>query len=282
MLRKAFCGLDSAVGAWHAGCLIPPVAQVEIAGSSQLDVSGERTTRHWEGGETAIDQMRTGRPHRRGELGQRARSFAATADPWPRRRARERLEAHLRHQHAALEVQNRYLQEVNRLQTTVVAHVSHELRTPLTAIIGALELVLEEVGPLTGRQRELLDIAKHHAERLVDLFEELLDLSRLEAGRAALKTSELDVVRLISEVGGIPMMTSHQRRSGGCRTVGALIRLLVDALSGPGHGLAGPELPVGETRPGSPAMRLHLTVRQGRLSVDLWEAEVGEVLARLG
>ena len=49
-------------------------------------------------------------------------------------------------------------------------------------------------------------------------------------------------------------------------------------LSQSGHGLEAPEPPAGE---GSPATRLHLTVRQGRLSVDLWEAEVGKVLARL-
>jgi signal transduction histidine kinase len=149
-----------------------------------------------------MEQTRTGRPRRRGELGQRARAFAATADSWPRRRARERLKAHLRRQNAALEAQNRALQEVSRRQAGFVAHVSHELRTPLTAIIGALELVLEEnVGPSARRQRELLDIARRHAGRLVDLLEDLLDLARLDAGRAALKRSALDLVRLIEDVG---------------------------------------------------------------------------------
>ena len=57
-----------------------------------------------------------------------------------------------------------------------------------------------EVGPLAGRQRELLDIARRHAERLVDLVEDLLDLARLDAGRAELKHRALDLVRLIEEV----------------------------------------------------------------------------------
>jgi hypothetical protein len=66
------------------------------------------------------------------------------------------------------------------------------------------------------------------------------------------------------------MIMSDRRRGGGCRTVGVLAWLLVAALCGSGHGLE------------RPAQRLHLTVHQGRLSVDLWEAEVAKVLVRLG
>jgi hypothetical protein len=76
------------------------------------------------------------------------------------------------------------------------------------------------------------------------------------------------------------MMTSHQQRSEGYRTVGVLTWLLVAALSGAGHGLGRPAS-AGEGRSDAPAIRLLLTVHQGRLSVDLWDAEVGMVLARL-
>jgi hypothetical protein len=78
------------------------------------------------------------------------------------------------------------------------------------------------------------------------------------------------------------LVTSHRRRSGACRTVGILTLLLVAALSGPGHGLQRPAPAVGEGHSGGPAARLHLTVHQGQLSVDLWEAEVGDVLTRIG
>jgi signal transduction histidine kinase len=148
-----------------------------------------------------MEQTRTGRPRRHGELDQRARAFDDTADSWPRLRARARMKAHLRRQHAALKAQNRALQEVNRRKTTVLAHAAHELRTPLTAIIGSLELVLEgTVGPLAEGQRKVLDIARRHAERLGDLIEDLLDLARLDADRAVLKYSALDLVCLIEEV----------------------------------------------------------------------------------
>jgi hypothetical protein len=78
---------------------------------------------------------------------------------------------------------------VHRRQTTVVAHVSHELRTPLTAIIGYLELALEgNAGPVAGRQQELLDLAKRHAERLVDLITAIQDVVAPEEDRLVVAT----------------------------------------------------------------------------------------------
>jgi hypothetical protein len=77
------------------------------------------------------------------------------------------------------------------------------------------------------------------------------------------------------------MVTSHWRRSRGCRTVGVFTWLFLAALAGPGHGLERPAPTVREDTSGLPTARLYLTVHQGRLSVDLRDAEVGEVLARL-
>jgi len=58
--------------------------------------------------------------------------------------------------------------------------------------------------------------------------------------------------------------------------------LLVAGLSGAAHGLERPAPPAGRASPAGSATRFSLTVRQGQLSVDLWEVEVGEVLARIG
>ena len=91
--------------------------------------------------------------------------------------------------------------EVNRLKTEFVTVVSHELRTPLTSITGYVELLLEEQGDrLTGAQRESLGIVQRNAEQLVALIEDLLDISRLEAGRLEVKRATLDLCRLIREV----------------------------------------------------------------------------------
>jgi signal transduction histidine kinase len=148
-----------------------------------------------------MEQTRTGQPHGRRELGQRPRAFNETAYVRPRRRACARRAAHLRRQKTALAAPHRRLQEGHRRQTAVLAHAAHELRTPLTAILGYLALVLEgEAGPATGRQRAWLDLARRHAERLVDLLEDLLALARLESGRAELQRRALDLVRLIEDV----------------------------------------------------------------------------------
>jgi hypothetical protein len=77
------------------------------------------------------------------------------------------------------------------------------------------------------------------------------------------------------------MVRSHQRRSGGCRTVAVLTGLLMAALFGLGHVLERPAS-AGEGPSGAPVARLQLTVHRRRLSVDLRDTEVAEVLARLG
>jgi hypothetical protein len=78
------------------------------------------------------------------------------------------------------------------------------------------------------------------------------------------------------------MVTSHRRRSGGCRMVGVLTWLLVTAVSALGYELEGPAFAAEDGTSGVPAAQLHLTVHQGWLSVDLRDAQVSKVLARLG
>ena len=77
-----------------------------------------------------------------------------------------------------------HLREIDRVKSEFIAVASHELRTPLTSLTMALPLLLEpDAGPLTDRQRQLLELCRHHAERLQRLMRALLDVGRLEAGR---------------------------------------------------------------------------------------------------
>jgi signal transduction histidine kinase len=77
---------------------------------------------------------------------------------------------------------------LDQVKSNLVATVSHELKTPLTSIRLAVHLLLEEtVGPLTAKQTELLLDARENAERLVGMVNNLLDLARLEQGRAPLE-----------------------------------------------------------------------------------------------
>lgn len=76
------------------------------------------------------------------------------------------------------------LQELNRLKSEFVATASHELKTPLTSIGMSVRLLRERRGEvLEDRDRELLDAAVEDVERLRDLVDDLLDLSKIESGR---------------------------------------------------------------------------------------------------
>src|SRR5436309_5535676 len=74
--------------------------------------------------------------------------------------------------------------EVERAKSEFVSVVSHELRTPMTSVKTSLSLLLAgAAGSLESASRELLEIALRNADRLIRLVNDLLDLSRLEAGR---------------------------------------------------------------------------------------------------
>jgi signal transduction histidine kinase len=92
-------------------------------------------------------------------------------------------------------------QEVDRLKSEFLTVVSHELQTPLTAIKGALELVLDDdTGQLSRVQRRFLDTIERNSTRLIGLVGDLLDMSRLEAGRVELIPRPLDTPSVVRAV----------------------------------------------------------------------------------
>jgi two-component system, NtrC family, sensor histidine kinase KinB len=95
----------------------------------------------------------------------------------------------------------------------LVATVSHELKTPLTSLRMAVYLLLEQnFGPLTEQQRDLLETAREDAERLLRILNDLLDLSRLEAGVSALNRREVNVATWLDEMAR--EMTAITRAAG--------------------------------------------------------------------
>ncbi len=98
--------------------------------------------------------------------------------------------------------------EVDRLKSEFVATVSHELRTPMTSIKGYVDIMLMgATGQLTEQQGHFLQIVKQNTERLAILVNDLLDVSRIEAGKITLSLQALD----LNEVADNVLATFTQR-----------------------------------------------------------------------
>jgi PAS domain S-box-containing protein len=91
--------------------------------------------------------------------------------------------------------------EVDRLKSEFVATVSHELRTPMTSIKGYVDILLMgAAGALNENQLHFLDIVRTNTERLSVLVNDLLDISRIEAGRISLSLQSVDLREMAEDV----------------------------------------------------------------------------------
>ena len=86
----------------------------------------------------------------------------------------------------------------NQAKSSFVANMSHELRTPLNHIIGFTNLVLDkDVGDLNETQEEYLNDVRQSSEHLLSLINDILDLSKVEAGKFEFKPSQIDIKELL-------------------------------------------------------------------------------------
>ncbi|HVK54728.1 MAG TPA: EAL domain-containing protein [Burkholderiales bacterium] len=96
-----------------------------------------------------------------------------------------------------------------RLKAEFAATVSHEIRTPLNGVVGTLDMLM--ASNLPTRQRQYVEIAWDSAQYLLDLINNILDFSKLEAGKLQLEKSEFNVRRLIEEVIELLAQQAHQK-----------------------------------------------------------------------
>jgi signal transduction histidine kinase len=121
---------------------------------------------------------------------------------------RERVEQHLM-------VAKNAAEEASRAKSAFVANMSHELRTPLNAIIGYSEMLQEDAADLGYVQAvpdlEKIQIAGRH---LLGLINDILDLSKIEAGKMTLCVEAFDVTTLITDVVGTaqPLVAAHRNQ----------------------------------------------------------------------
>jgi PAS domain S-box-containing protein len=117
------------------------------------------------------------------------------------RAVQEQYTAELAAKNEQLQARNLDVEKANRLKSEFLASMSHELRTPLHTIIGFSELLTEELeGPLNDKQRRFLGHILQDSRHLLELINEILDLSKIEAGRLELQKEQVDFAGCLDEV----------------------------------------------------------------------------------
>jgi PAS domain S-box-containing protein len=110
----------------------------------------------------------------------------------------ERLARELEMKNKELLIQNERVLEANRLKSQFLANMSHELRTPMNAIIGFTELVLEDARvALSTRQQDNLRKVSKNSNQLLNLINDILDLSKIEAGRMDVVPERVDLGEVV-------------------------------------------------------------------------------------
>jgi PAS domain S-box-containing protein len=100
-----------------------------------------------------------------------------------------------------LQVRNREVERADRLKSEFLSSMSHELRTPLHTIIGFSELLAEELkGPLNENQKRFVEHIQKDSAHLLELINQILDLSKIEAGPLELRRQTFDIAEVMEEV----------------------------------------------------------------------------------
>jgi signal transduction histidine kinase len=105
----------------------------------------------------------------------------------------------LEKQRQQIQIQNLKLLEASRLKSQFLATISHELRTPMNAIIGFSQILLRpKFGQLSNQQTDMLERILNNGKHLLMLLNEVLDFSRLDAGKLELKAELFDISKVIN------------------------------------------------------------------------------------
>jgi CheY-like chemotaxis protein/nitrogen-specific signal transduction histidine kinase len=129
-----------------------------------------------------------------------------------------RFAEELKETNRQLEQRNQEVERANRLKSEFLASMSHELRTPLHTVIGFAELLAEESqGPLNEKQKRYVKHIHRDSQHLLELINDVLDLSRIEAGRLDLHCEDFTVrpavEEVVSSIGALAMVKSIELTS---------------------------------------------------------------------
>ncbi len=124
-----------------------------------------------------------------GEVGQLTRSFNEMAE------ALERSTNELSDANRRLARAVGAAQEASRMKSEFLANMSHEIRTPLNGVVGMVSLL--SLTPLSPEQREYVEMARSSSDTLIDVVSDILDVSKIEAGRLELDMQDFDLHELL-------------------------------------------------------------------------------------
>jgi CheY-like chemotaxis protein/nitrogen-specific signal transduction histidine kinase len=106
------------------------------------------------------------------------------------------------------------IKKLSRMKADFISVVSHELRTPITSIKESVSLILEGIaGPLNEEQKKFLTIAKNNIDRLARIIIDILDMSKLEAGRVVMHKRKLNINELIKDVYASMKIEAEQKNA---------------------------------------------------------------------
>ncbi|WRH66517.1 MAG: ATP-binding protein [Planktothrix sp. GU0601_MAG3] len=126
---------------------------------------------------------------------------------------RQQAEIQLRQTNEQLAIANAELARASRLKDEFLANMSHELRTPLNSILGMSEVLQEQTfGELNEQQNQALGLIYRNGKHLLELINDILDLSKIEAGKLDLECSPVSVNELCQHSLSFVKQQAHQKK----------------------------------------------------------------------
>ncbi|MBU4261359.1 MAG: response regulator [Proteobacteria bacterium] len=126
------------------------------------------------------------------------------------RKHHDHLEELVKERTSQLEVAREQAERANRAKSIFLANMSHELRTPLNAVLGFSQ-VMKNSSDVTVEQRDNLDIITRSGEHLLNLINNVLDISKIESGRVGLEETHLDLYQLLQELKSLMYVQAHKK-----------------------------------------------------------------------